>query len=423
MASVVLKRTIDKLGIGVLAINGLIGAGIFALPAGAASLSGSLSPWLFLLCALLMLFVILSFAQLSTGFDQTGGPVLYAKQEFGEHASFQTTWLLYVGRLTALAANSNALVLYLGFLYPPLSEGPLRVICIVAILGFLTLINLYGVTRTMQILKTITLLKLIPLFLFVVLGLSYLEPKQLITFDVPEVFSVEASLLLIVYAFIGFEGALVPAGESKNPTKNIARALISTLAVTALLYFFIQHIALALVPNLSQSEAPLADAAEVFAGSSAGIIIMFAAVISIAGNLSTVIFTAPRMTYALAEQGALPSWFATLSSKSQVPKNAILFLVITAAILATTGTFIWLAIVSSLARLIGYFIAIAALVKIKATLVQEHKWMLPLGLLIPVLALCICAWLALQASALSWGMTLGFMSLGSMLYVVQVKKR
>jgi len=423
MASIVLKRTIDKLGIGVLAINGLIGAGIFALPAGAASLSGSLSPWMFLLCALLMLFVILSFAQLSAGFDQTGGPVLYAKQAFGEHVSFQTTWLLYVGRLTALAANSNALVLYLGFLYPPLSEGPLRIFSIVVILGLLTLINLYGVSRTMHILKSITLLKLIPLLLFVVLGLTYIEPKQLITFDVPQVFSIEASLLLIVYAFIGFEGALVPAGESKNPTKNIAKALISTLVVTALLYFFIQHIALALVPNLAQSQAPLADAAEVFAGNSAGIMIMFAAIISIVGNLSTVIFTAPRMTYALAEQGTLPAWFGKLSNNTQVPQNAILFLVIFAAILATTGTFIWLAIVSSLARLIGYFIAIAALVKMKPALVQQHKWMLPLGLLIPLLALCVCVWLALQASTQSWGMTIGFMCLGSILYLVQINKR
>lgn len=410
------KRTINKLGVAVLAINGLIGAGIFALPASAAELSGNLSPWMFLVCALLMSLVIASFAQLSTGFDNTGGPVLYTKKAFGSHVSFQTTWLLYVGRLTALAANANALVLYLGFIYPPLNEGMLRILSLMAILSLLTVINLFGVKRTMVILKGITLFKIVPLLGFIVVGLFYLDESRL--FEPPSISlsNVEATLLLLVYAFIGFEGALVPAGETKNPTKHIASALLITLGCTAVMYFSIQSITLSVLPYLIDSKAPVGEAATIMVGSIGGMVITLTAILSISGNLSTVIFTAPRMTYALAEQGDFPRWFAVLTRKEQIPQNAILFLVVVAAVLAVTGTFVWLAIISSLARLIGYFIAIASLIKLSPTLKQQNIWRLPLGIFIPTLALFICVWLAMQASVMSWLMTMLFMSAGSGLY-------
>ncbi|WP_286261440.1 APC family permease [Thalassotalea atypica] len=423
MSSSNFKRTITKLGIAVLAINGLIGAGIFALPAGAAELSGNLSPWMFIVCALLMSLVILSFAQLSAGFDKTGGPVLYTQKAFGSHVSFQTTWLLYIGRLTALAANSNALVLYLGFIYPPFNEGFLKIISLVCVLSMLTAINLLGVRKTMLVLKSITMLKILPLILFIAVGFFHLEPEKLILFEPMPFSQMEATLLLLVYAFIGFEGALVPAGESENPTKNIAKALVLTLITTAVLYFCIQAIAVSVLPNLASTEAPIAAAASTMTGDIGAVIITVAAIISIAGNLSTVIFTAPRMTYALAEQGNFPSWFAKVTSEEKIPRNAILFLVIVAGFLAITGSFIWLAIVSSLARLIGYFIAIAALVKLQPELRSKGQWRLPLGLVIPLSALCVCLWLSIQASVNSWLMTALFMIAGSGLYFLGRHKK
>ncbi len=422
MPKAALKRTISKFGIGVLAINGLIGAGIFALPAGAAELSGNFSPWMFLICALLMALVVVSFAQLSTGFDRTGGPVLYTQQAFGNHVSFQTTWLLYIGRLTALAANSNALVLYLGFIYPPISTGWIKPVAVLLILSLLTLVNLYGVKRTMSILQSLTMLKILPLLIFICVGLFYIEPAVLFSAPDLTVSEFEATLLLLVYAFIGFEGALVPAGESENPTKNIAKALLITLVGTTILYFFIQSISVSLISDLGASQAPMAEAATLMVGGIGGLVITVAAIVSITGNLSTIVFTAPRMTYALAEQKNFPSWFAVLTKKEQIPRNAILFLVVIAGLLAITGTFVWLAIISSLARLIGYFIAIAALVKLKPQLLAQNKWILPLGLVIPVGALCVCAWLSIQASMNSWLMTLFFMLVGSVFYYLSKPK-
>ncbi|WP_448213027.1 APC family permease [Colwellia sp. MEBiC06753] len=411
-----LKRAIGQFGISALAINGLIGAGIYALPAGAAKLSGNFSPWAFLLCAGLMLLIVLCFAQLSKGFEQTGGPVVYAKQAFGDHISFQTTWLLYVGRLTALAANTNALVLYIGLFVPSVASGWLNGVSLLLILVVLLLINLYATDKSMLFINTITVFKLLPLLLFIMIGLSYFDADKVFTFDSSQIHDLDAALLLLVYAYIGFEGAVVPAGESKEPKKLIAKALLSTIVFTALIYFLIQSVTISVLDNAANHQAPIADAASIMIGSIGGIIITIAAIVSISGNLLSVVFTAPRMTYALAEQGNLPAWFSGINRQTLVPQNSIVFFVVFAAILAISGSFIWLAVISSLARLIGYFIAIASLLKFHSRLQQQNAWVLPLGKLIPLLALMVCIWLATTASSGVWLTTLLFCGVGSVMF-------
>ncbi len=421
-----INRVINKIGIAAIALNGVIGAGIFALPAGAAQLSGNLSPWMFIVCGLLMLIIVLSFAQLSTAFSETGGPVLYAQKAFGDHVAFQTTWLLYVSRFTATAANSNAFVFYLHYMLSQfginfLQDEFARNILIIGFLSLLTLANLYGVKRTMSLLNSLTLLKLLPLLGFVLLGLGYWDNEKIFTFDSAQITDFDGVILLIVYAYVGFEGAVVVAGESKNPTKNIAKSLVITMSLTILLYFFIQSISVSVLPNLATSKAPLSEAATIMLGLSGGLIITVAAMFSISGNIFSAIFAAPRMTYALAKNGNLMPWFSQLSANN-IPKNGILFLVVVSGVLAITGTFVWLALISSLARLIGYFISIAALVKLKENMQKDKNWFLPFGLLLPILSLVICIWLASHASIQSWGMTLGFAFAGSLLFWITKRK-
>lgn len=416
-----LKRAIGQLGIAALAINGLIGAGIFALPAGAAELSGNFSPWAFLICALLIALVVVSFAQLSKGFSNTGGPVAYTQQAFGAHAAFQTTWLLYVGRLTALAANTNALVLYLSFFIPAISAGLLHGFAVFTVLMLLLAINLRTVNKSIRIINVLTVIKLLPLIVFIIVGFSYWDNSKFFSFESANLDNLDATLLLLVYAYIGFEGAVVPAGESKKPTQLIAKALIATLLFTAILYFLLQSITLSILPNVAASERPIADAAGVMFGEIGILIISIAAIVSISGNLSTVVFTAPRMTFALGEQGSLPRWFALVDKQNHIPKNSIVFLIIIALILALTGSFVWLAIVSSLARLIGYFVTIASLIKLKSNF-HEQDWFLPLGNFIPLLALGVCVWLAATANWQTWLTTAGFMLLGSGLFFISQKR-
>jgi len=411
-----LARTIGKFGVAALAINGLIGAGIFALPAGAYAYTGNLSPWVFLLCALLMSVIIICFAQLSMGFTQTGGPVAYTQKAFGDHAAFQTTWLLYVGRVTALAANTNALVLYISVIFPSVTQGVGHYFSITFILLLLLWLNLHRTNQTISVINSVTILKLFPLLIFVIIGLGYLDSAKIMDFNVEQVTDLNTALLLLVYAYIGFEGAVVPAGESENPKKSIAKALIGTLVFTALLYFLMQSITISVLSDASSTKTPIADGAFVMLGQPGLMMISIAAIFSIFGNLSTVVFTAPRMTYALAEQGNLPKWFAQLSNNTSVPASSIIFLVIVALVLALTGSFIWLAIVSSLARLIGYFLTMAALIKLRPELVKNKHWKLPAGILIPILALFICVWLGSAASWQAWLATAAFSFIGGYLF-------
>ncbi len=410
------NRVIGRFGVAALAINGLIGAGIFALPAAAADIAGLFSPWMFVLCSLLMATIIICFAQLSTGFDDNGGPVAYTEKAFGHQVAFQTTWLLYVGRLTALAANTNALLFYLSQFIPVISEPIYKQIVMIIILCLLGGVNIVSAVRAMRFIQAITLLKLISLLIFIVFGFSYLTNDIFFIEYVNDVKDFDGALLLLIYAYIGFEGAVVPAGETKNPKQKIAIALIGTLLATSVLYFFIQWTSISVLPELSATNTPMSDVAQVTMGEFGVLLMTLSAVFSISGNLTVVIFTASRMTQSLASLGQLPKWFAKTHEQHQSPINSTYFLVIVAGLLAITGSFVWLAIISSLARLIGFMISIGALIKLKKEYQEQGLWFLPFGSAIPLLSMLICLWLATQASINSWLMTLLFMVFGYALF-------
>ena len=411
-----LTRVIGKLGVAALAINGLIGAGIFALPSAAADIAGQFSPWMFLLCSVLMATILLCFAQLSAGFDDNGGPVAYTEKAFGHQVSFQTTWLLYVGRVTALAANANALVFYLSQFMPILSTPLYKGIAIVFILLLLGGINIVSAVKAMRFINAITLIKIVPLLLFIAFGLPYLTSDIFNLSAFNDVKDIDGALLLLVYAYIGFEGAVVPAGETKNPKKQIAIALIGTLLATSVIYFFIQWVSISALGDLSNTKTPMSDVANITMGQAGLILMTLAAVFSISGNLTVVIFTASRMTQSLSKLGQLPKWFEKSHPVQNSPTNSTYFLVFLAGVLAVTGNFVWLAIISSLARLIGFMISIAALFKLKKQFEENGHWFLPFGSLIPVVSLGVCIWLSAQASQNSWLMTGLFVVLGFALF-------
>lgn len=413
-----LRREISRSGLAALAINGLIGAGIFALPAAVIQQAGAFSPAVFAICGVLMLTVVLSFAQAASYFRGTGGPVLYAKTAFGSFVGFQTGWLLYIGRVTALAANSNALVDYGGLLWDGLAQGFGRALGILVCFVFFTTVNTVGVRRAMAATNLLTILKLLPLLLFIALGFSYIKPHEIVGATPLPLGSLAGTLLLVVYAFVGFEGAVVPAGESKNPRLDIPRALLLTLGFTWVLYVIIQTICVSVLPEGTATKTPVAEVARLIVGAPGAWIMTLAAFLSIAGNISSIMVTAPRMTYAMARDKTLPAWFGKVHQSHQTPATSIIFLGVVGLGLALTGTFVWLAIMSSLARLIGYGVCIAALPKLKKEFAAgATAFHLPGGLVIPAIALLLCVWLAAQADARSWGMTAAFMLAGTALYL------
>jgi amino acid transporter len=414
-----LKRELGRIALALLALNSMIGAGIFGLPADAARLTGLFSPVLFLLCGLLMATLMLSFAQASSYFQGTGGPILYAGTAFGPFVGFQTGWLLYAGRATAIAANANLFATYLGTYVPAVNDGAGRMLVIVGIGVLFAALNVTGVKQGMGAILAISVAKFVPLVVFVLVGLTYVKPVMFADTVVPSFGTLGEAALIVFYAFVGFEGALVPAGESKDPRRDLPKALLVTALGGTLLYVGIQIVSVALTPDLAGSTRPLADAAAVFMGAAGVAMISFAAMASILGNYASSVLAAPRMTYALAREGSLPPAFGAVHDTWKTPHVSILAFLLLGVSLGVSGTFTQLAVLSALTRLIGYTTSLAALPRLKARFGHEVQAMrLPGGFLVPALGLAICTWLMLQVKFEAVWKTAALMALGTLLYVI-----
>ena len=418
-----LKREIGQLGFGTIALNGTIGAGIFALPAIAVERAGLFSPWLFVICGLLIMLVVITLSKVASYFRDTGGPVTYATTAFGPFAGFQTGWLLTLSRAASFAANAHLMVTYAGWFWPPLVDGAWHMAAVAMVCVALTVINVIGVKQGMMALFALTLLKLLPLVLLVFLGISQTNPEIFTGAEIPPLDSLGETALILFYAFVGFESALVPAGEARSPRRDIPRALVKTIFAVAIFYFLIQVVTISVAPDIAGSKTPLADVALILMGSAGAAILTLGAVFSITGNLTSSMLSAPRMVYVMGHDGSLPRWFSIVHQKYRTPANAIMSYGLFAILLSLSGGFVWLAKMATVVRLLVYVMCILTIPFLHRKLGEyEGQFKLPGGMAIPVFALLLSLWLMTHASLQSWMATGGFMLLGSVLYVLKHRK-
>ena len=404
-----------RIGIGgalLLAFNGAIGASIFALPGTLAADFGTSAPWLFPLVGIASLLIAVPFSRSVAAFPESGGPATYGRV-FGKLAGFELGWIYYIARATAFAANLNVLVSYLSRWWLGADEGPIRIGLLLAFVAGFTAINVAGVRSAMRVLGALTFLKTLPLLLIAAAALAVAgvpAPGPL-----PPVSHVEAGVLIVFYAFVGFENATVTAGETKNPNRTLPCALLGTIGTVSILYFFVQLAFVAVFPTGAESgaDAPLLALGEWLMGPIGALLIGVTAVFSTAGNLHSNMAATPRVTFAMAERRELPAWLAKIHPRFDTPITSILFFAALVAALAISGSFVWLAVISTLARMIIYSVTILALPRAPerpARLTASH-W------LISTIGILICVLVAAQADAKAW-LTLGALaSAGLLLYV------
>ncbi|MDZ7643414.1 MAG: APC family permease [Woeseiaceae bacterium] len=420
-----LLRGIGFLGIAILALNGVIGAGIFALPAAIAERAGALSPWLFLIVGVLVITIVLTFAELSSYFRDTGGPVLYTTQAFGPLVGFSTGWILFLSRMTAFAANTAAMAAYLGAVVPWFATSLGRGVLILVVGGGLTWANYIGVRDGVRTLGVFTFMKLTPIVLLILLGLPYVTPETLFPSNLPTIDDLGGTTLLLIYAYVGFESTTIVSGEATNPTRTLPRALVSTVALIGVLYFLIVLVYISVLPDADGSQT-LIDVGSALAGPAGALVITLAAVFSIGGNLASIMLAVPRLTFALAEKRLLPGWFGRVHERHATPANSILFLGALGIAFALTGTFVWLAAASSLTRLISYVLCICALPSIRRQADEETRagaYRLVGGYTIPLIALGVCLWIMFQSAADAWLMTGALLAIGLFLYWLSRERR
>jgi amino acid transporter len=412
-----LRKEISQLGFGAIALNGTIGAGIFALPAIAVAQAGLFSPWIYVLCGLLIMLIVLAFARVASYFDDTGGPVTYAGRAFGPLAGFQAGWLLTLSRAAAFAANAHLMVTYAGWLWPPLLEGSWHTGGVLLICAALALINVVGVRQGMLALFALTVLKLLPLLLLVLIGLGQLNPEIFTDARLPPLDSLGETMLIVFYAFVGFESAVIPAGEARNARRDIPLALVRTILAITLFYFFIQVVTISVAPGVGNSETPLTDVALILMGTAGAAVLTLGAVFSISGNLTASMLSAPRMLYAMAHIGSMPAWFGAVHPRFHTPANAIVVYAAFSIALALSEGFVWLAAMSTVVRLLVYVVSIATLPVLHRKIGEyQGQFRLPGGFAIPGLAFLVSLWLMSHAPLKSWLVTAAFMAAGAMIY-------
>ncbi|WP_324827756.1 APC family permease [Qipengyuania zhejiangensis] len=411
-----LPRTIGFLGTALFPINGMIGAGIFALPAIMVAAVGNFAPWMMLFGALLILPLTFVFSTLATRFDRHGGPVLYAHAAFGPFAGFQAGWSRYASGVVAVAANTQVAVAYLGVLFPVLNEPAVKASAVVGFIVFTTIVNLVGMRASVKTLGVMTAIKILPLIGLVVIGLATHDPA--VGFSLPQFSELESVVLLTFYAYMAFENGTFAAGELRNPKRDVPLALMTTLAAVALLYMAVIWAYLAISPTVDGNESALSAAAGELMGQAGIVAISVAAAFSIGANTLSGGIVTPRMTFGMAEQGTLPRAFSHISKRFQTPDVSILFYGAAAILFSLWAGFATLAIASTLSRLVMYLLSALALPVLENR--DEHpapRWHLAVALLAAISTF----WVASQASAEAYKMLGLILVVGTGLYFLAVR--
>jgi len=383
-----LVREIGRWSLIALMVNFIIGAGIFGLPSAAARILGGQSPIAYLIAAAGMGVIAACVAEVASRFQQAGGPYLYANVAFGRFMGLQTGWLLWLTRISSAAAVANVFIDYLAGFWPQAKESVSRFAILTILIAGLAFINIRGVKMGTRVSNFFAVAKLMPLLLLVATGLLFIHlhggPVLIVAESHPAGAWLSAVLLLI-YAFSGFESALIPAGEVKNPGRDIPLALMVALPVVATIYFLVQVVVVHTLANPAQIARPLSAAAYVFGGNTMASIVALGALLATFGSLAANMIANPRVTFALAEQGDFPWWFAAVHRRYQTPYISIIAFAILLWLLAVLGTFRWNATLSAISRLVAYIITCAALPTLRKKLPGREGFHLPGGVVFAVL--------------------------------------
>jgi len=386
-----LVRTIGRWSLTALMVNSIIGGSIFGLPSVLAARIGGYSPFAYLGAGLCILIVAACIAEVSSRYDETGGLYLYARDAFGRFAGLLVAWLTWLTRIAAPAAGANLFYTYLVMFFPALGTRTGELLVLALLIGHLALLNYIGVDTGKQVSNLFTAVKVSFLLFFVIAGLLVLlfRPEIRVPLSVPMVSAKSwfESILLLVYAYGGFEGALFVGGESSNPKRDTPVALLRALVVVGVIYTAAQFVTMAALPNVASSVRPLSDAAQRLLGPAGATAIAFAALVSTYGYLSANLLHAPRVTFALAERGDFPSFLAVIHPKFRTPYVSILFYAVLVFSFAALGNFQWNAMLSAVSRLAIYAAMALAVPVFRSRHDGKAQFLLPAPYLFSGLAL------------------------------------
>ena len=412
-----LVRAVSRWQIVGLAINDVIGSGVYLLPAAAAALLGNASILAVVLAGVAVALLVLCFAEAASYFDEPGAGYIYTREAFGSFIGFEVGWMTWLARVASIASLANGFAQATAFLWPPAATGVPRVALIVGLIALLTWINVVGVKQGARTAVVLTIAKTAPLVVFILIGIFFVNWSALTPMELPRADVLGEASLLLLFAYAGFENTPAAAGEYRNPQRDVPFALLTMILIVTLVYTGTQLVALGTLPNVAQSQSPVAEAAGRFLGPAGALLMTLGAMVSIGGNVGNTILVGPRYLFALANDGYGPRALAAIHPKYRTPAVSIITLSVVSLVLALTGSFVQLALLSIIARLTTYIGTAAAVPILRRKFGNRPNVVrLPGGMTIPVLALLLS--LAFLASAEWRNLVAGLIALviGAILY-------
>ena len=389
-----LYRGLRRFDVVSLTVNSVVGAGVFAMPAGLAISSGRWSLAVVFVAFVVVALLSLTLAEVASRFDATGGPQYYAHHTFGPLTGFTVGWLFVVSRFASFALIAFVMLDYAAALWPLLGEKWPRLVALTLFTLVLTVINVRGVTRGAWVGNLLTIAKMLPLSLIALAGFWFAGWNNLPTTAAHEPNGLIDGLLLALFACFGFEVAAIVSGELRDPRRDLAISILSGLAISCLLYLLLMLACYGVLPDTAASALPLVDVAKHFLGPAGGTLMVSAAVVSCAGGLAVAILTSPRNMFALGESSDLPSAFAAVHNAWRTPHVSIIVYAVLSWLFAVTGTFEYLVNFFVISRILAYGSTSAALIVLRR---REGPAPVPMpgGVPIAIASLLCCAGIVL----------------------------
>jgi amino acid transporter len=415
-----LLRAVPRWQLVGLAINDVVGSGIFLLPAAAAALLGAASVWAVVLAGFAVALLVLCFAEASSYFDEPGGAYLYTREAFGRFVGFEVGWMTWLSRVVAIASLANGLVQASAYFWPWAGSGGARAAILTALIVGFGWINIRGVKAGAHTAFVLVVAKMLPLAFFILVGVWFIHGSRLALEHAPRGAQLGRAALLLLFAYGGFENTPAAAGEYRNPRRDVPFALLVMILTVTLVYSAVQAVAVGTLPQIAHSPSPLADAAGRFAGHGGALLLTLGAMLSILGIVGNSTLIAPRYLFALAGDGYGPRWLARVHPGYHTPVAAIVLQTVLVLALALSGSFVELATLSVIARLAAYIGTAAAVPILRRRLGSaESTVRLPFGPLIPLAALALSIALLSSARGSNLLMAGGALALGVVIYVLR----
>ena len=398
-----LRRTLGPVTLALIFTNGIIGAGIFALPGLVAAALGSATAVGYAICAALVVLIFLCFAEVGSRVHDSGGAYAYVERAFGPFAGFIAANLMWFGVGACVdAALADVLVSTLATALPVLAQPLPRALALIALFAFMAGVNITGVKTGARLVVALTVLKLLPLLLLLVVGIPHIAWSLVIPSSMPSASTLGRGVLLLMFAFIGGESSLSASGELRNPSRTVPLGLLMGVAAVVSIYFGLQLVAEGVLgADLpQQTTTPLAAAAAQLMGPWGRSLLLGAVSLSIFGTINGDLLVSPRCLYAAAKDGLLPAPLAKVHPRFQTPYVAILVFAAIACALAVLGAFKPLAILGTASvLLVDVFVCLAVLrLRQRGVQTADAPFVIPGGPLVPILGAAVCVWVLTNLS-------------------------